>query len=99
MANKTVFFFLDFKFEIETWDFFNKKLGIDLGTANTLVFVPRKGVVLNEPSVVAISSDNKVMAVGDEARATVGRTPDTLPLTSADERRGDCRLSSDWKRC
>ena len=59
--------------------FFNKKLGIDLGTANTLVFVPGKGVVLNEPSVVAISlPDNKVMAVGDEARAMVGRTPDTI---------------------
>ncbi|RJQ32270.1 rod shape-determining protein [Candidatus Parcubacteria bacterium] len=58
---------------------FSKKLGIDLGTANTLVFAPGKGVVLNEPSVVAISiPDNKVMAVGDEAKVMIGRTPDTI---------------------
>lgn len=57
----------------------NKKLGIDLGTANTLVFVPGKGVVLNEPSVVAISQgDNKVMAVGIEAKEMVGKTPDNI---------------------
>src|SRR5690349_12492156 len=59
--------------------FFSQKLGIDLGTANTLVFVPGKGVVLNEPSVVAISQvDRKVMAVGNEAKEMVGRTPDTI---------------------
>ena len=59
--------------------FFNKKLGIDLGTANTLVFVPGKGVVLNEPSVVAVSvPDNKIMAVGSEAKIMVGKTPDTI---------------------
>jgi rod shape-determining protein MreB len=47
---------------------FSKKLGIDLGTANTLVFVPGKGVVLNEPSVVAVSEqDNRILAVGIEA--------------------------------
>lgn len=58
---------------------FSKKLGIDLGTANTLVYVPGKGVVLNEPSVVAVSvPENKVMAVGDEAKVMVGRTPDTI---------------------
>ena len=57
----------------------NKKLGIDLGTANTLVFVPGKGVVLNEPSVVAISQgDNRVMAVGIEAKEMVGKTPDNI---------------------
>lgn len=55
------------------------QLGIDLGTANTLVFVPRKGIVLNEPSVVAISMvDNKVVAVGSEAKLMVGKTPDTI---------------------
>ena len=44
---------------------FVKKIGIDLGTTNTLVFVPGKGVVINEPSVVAISIlDNKILAVG-----------------------------------
>ena len=48
---------------------FSKKLGIDLGTANTLVYVPGKGVVLVEPSVVAVSEiDNKIMAVGNEAK-------------------------------
>lgn len=58
---------------------FNKKLGIDLGTANTLVYVPGKGVVINEPSVVAVSiPDNKVMAVGDEAKTMIGRTPDSI---------------------
>ncbi|MEK7576965.1 MAG: rod shape-determining protein [Patescibacteria group bacterium] len=58
---------------------FNKKLGIDLGTANTLVFIPRRGVVLNEPSVVAISIMNHaVLAVGDEAKDMIGRTPDSI---------------------
>ena len=48
---------------------FTKKLGIDLGTANTLVFLPGKGIVLCEPSVVAISEiDNKILAVGIEAK-------------------------------
>ena len=58
---------------------FSKKLGIDLGTANTLVFVPNKGVVLNEPSVVAISSQNKrILAVGNEAKVMIGRTPEAI---------------------
>ncbi len=56
-----------------------RKIGIDLGTANTLVFVPGQGVVINEPSVVAISlSENKVLAVGNEAKEMLGRTPDTI---------------------
>lgn len=59
--------------------FLSPKLGIDLGTANTLVFVPKKGIVLNEPSVVAVSQvDKKVMAVGNEAKEMVGRTPDSI---------------------
>ena len=59
--------------------FFNQKLGIDLGTANTLVFVPGKGIVLNEPSVVAISEqDKKILAVGIEAKEMIGRTPDSI---------------------
>ncbi|MBI2099956.1 MAG: rod shape-determining protein [Candidatus Vogelbacteria bacterium] len=59
--------------------FFTKKLGIDLGTANTLVFVPGKGIVLNEPSVVAVSElDNKVLAVGLEAKEMIGKTPDNI---------------------
>ncbi len=58
---------------------FTKRIGIDLGTANTLVYVPGKGVVLNEPSVVAISEeDNSILAVGNEAKTMVGRTPDNI---------------------
>ncbi|MFC1615025.1 rod shape-determining protein [Patescibacteria group bacterium] len=58
---------------------FSKKLGIDLGTANTLVFIPGKDIVLNEPSVVAISEqDNKILAVGIEAKEMIGRTPDSI---------------------
>ena len=59
--------------------FFSKKLGIDLGTANTLVFVPGKGVVLNEPSVVAVSEqDNKILAIGFDAKDRIGKTPDSI---------------------
>lgn len=55
-----------------------KRIGIDLGTANVLVYVPKRGIVINEPSVVAVSEDNKVLAVGNEAKEMVGRTPDTI---------------------
>ncbi len=59
--------------------FLTPKLGIDLGTANTLVFVPGKGIVLNEPSVVAVSEqDNKILAVGLEARDMIGKTPESI---------------------
>ncbi len=59
--------------------FFSPKLGIDLGTANTLVFLPGKGIVMNEPSVVAISqTEKKVLAVGNEAKEMIGRTPDDI---------------------
>jgi rod shape-determining protein MreB and related proteins len=59
--------------------FFQKKLGIDLGTANTLVYFPGKGIVLNEPSVVAVSqSDNRIVAVGIEAKGMIGKTPDDI---------------------
>jgi len=55
------------------------KIGIDLGTCNSLVFLPGKGVVLEEPSVVAVSlSENKILAVGSEAKEMTGRTPDTI---------------------
>ncbi|MFA4954226.1 MAG: rod shape-determining protein [Patescibacteria group bacterium] len=58
---------------------FAKKIGIDLGTTTVLVFIPRKGIVLNEPSVVAISlADKRVLAVGREAKEMLGRTPDTI---------------------
>ncbi len=55
-----------------------RRIGIDLGTANVLVYVPKRGIVINEPSVVAVSEDNKVVAVGNEAKEMVGRTPDTI---------------------
>jgi len=56
-----------------------RRLGIDLGTANTLVFIPKKGIVINEPSVVAISVDeNKVLAIGLEAKEMLGRTPEMI---------------------
>ena len=59
--------------------FLSKKLGIDLGTVNTLVFVPGKGVVLNEPSVVAILLENKrILAVGNEAKEMIGSTPEAI---------------------
>lgn len=59
--------------------FFTKKLGIDLGTANTLVFVPKKGVVLNEPAVVAVSEqDNRILAIGSEAKEMIGKTPESI---------------------
>ena len=58
---------------------FSPKLGIDLGTTNVLVFVPGRGVVLNEPSVVAVSTENnKVVAIGVEAKQMIGRTPDSI---------------------
>jgi rod shape-determining protein MreB len=51
------------------------KIGIDLGTANILVYVKGRGIVIREPSVVAVSDDNTIVAVGDEAREMIGRTP------------------------
>jgi len=58
---------------------FIKKIAIDLGTANTLVYASKKGIVINEPSVVAISlDDNSILAVGDEAKGMLGRTPDSI---------------------
>lgn len=58
---------------------FSKKLGIDLGTANTLVFLPGRGIVLNEPSVVAVSEqDNKILAIGLEAKNMIGKTPEFI---------------------
>ena len=57
----------------------NKDMGIDLGTANTLVFVKGKGIVLSEPSVVAINSNTrKPLAVGQEAKLMIGRTPGNI---------------------
>ncbi len=55
------------------------KIGIDLGTTNTVVFIPKKGIVINEPSVVAISVlDNKLLSVGNLAKEMIGRAPDSI---------------------
>ena len=59
--------------------FFSNDMSIDLGTANTLIYIRGQGVVLNEPSVVAVSEqDKKVLAVGNEAKNMIGRTPDNI---------------------
>jgi len=61
---------------------FGKQIGIDLGTVNVIVYVKGKGIVLNEPSVVAISLvDNRILAVGAEAHAMLGRTPETIEVS------------------
>ncbi len=54
------------------------KIGIDLGTANVLVYVKGRGIVIREPSVVAVSDDNRIVAVGEEAREMIGRTPNNI---------------------
>ncbi|MEK7519317.1 MAG: rod shape-determining protein [Patescibacteria group bacterium] len=59
----------------------NRKIGIDLGTCNSLVFIPGKGVILQEPSVVAVSMpDNKILAVGLAAKEMTGRTPENIKV-------------------
>lgn len=61
---------------------FSKDIGIDLGTANTLVYVKGKGIVINEPSVVAINQRTKqILAIGTEAKKMVGRTPQHIVAT------------------
>jgi rod shape-determining protein MreB len=58
---------------------FTRKIGIDLGTANTVVFVPGKGFIINEPTIVALSApENNVLAVGKEAKEMIGRTPEDI---------------------
>lgn len=60
---------------------FEKYIGVDLGTVNVLVYVKGKGIVLSEPSMVAIAvDDNKIVAVGEEARAMMGRTPENIEV-------------------
>lgn len=58
---------------------FSKRIGIDLGTANSLVYLENQGVVLNEPTVVAVTAEeNEVVAVGNEAKEMLGRTPEGI---------------------
>ena len=60
---------------------FSKRIGIDLGTANVLVYERGRGVVVNEPSVVALAvRENRIVAVGNEARSMLGRTPDGISI-------------------
>ena len=54
------------------------KIGIDLGTANILVYVQGKGIVIQEPSVVAVDDQNRIVAVGEDAREMIGRTPGNI---------------------
>jgi len=59
----------------------SRKIGIDLGTTNTVVYTPKRGIVINEPSVVAVSVfDNKILAVGNAAKDMIGRTPDSITV-------------------
>ncbi len=60
---------------------FVRKIGIDLGTANTLVYLPKKGVIVNEPTVVAVSvEDNRILAVGNQAKEMLGKAPDIVAV-------------------
>jgi len=60
---------------------FVTKIAIDLGTCNSLVFVPKKGIILEEPSVVAVSEpERRILAVGNEAKAMIGRTPEKIKV-------------------
>src|SRR3989339_776092 len=61
---------------------FSKDIGIDLGTANTLVYVKGRGIVINEPSVVAVNQKTgQILAIGQEAKKMVGRTPAHIVAT------------------
>ena len=61
---------------------FSKDLGIDLGTKNTLVYTAEKGIIINEPSVVAVNTrTDEILAVGDEAKKMVGKTPGHIIAT------------------
>ncbi|NCB41916.1 MAG: MreB/Mrl family cell shape determining protein [Clostridia bacterium] len=58
---------------------FNEEIGIDLGTSNVLVYINGKGIVLNEPSVVAVNKENgEILAIGEDAKGMLGRTPDSI---------------------
>ena len=76
----------------QIWGRFSEDLAIDLGTANTLVYAKGKGVVLSEPSVVAVRKDgrgmNKVLAVGNEAKLMLGRTPGNIVAIRPMKERG-----------
>ncbi len=60
------------------WNGLTPRVGIDLGTTSVIVYVHGKGIVLNEPSVVAVGEGNHILAIGSEAKRMIGRTPDTI---------------------
>ena len=66
-----------FRFRLPSFSL-SRRIAIDLGTANVLVYVPKRGIVINEPCVVAIDDQNKIVAIGAEAKEMLGRTPDTI---------------------
>ncbi|MGI6730958.1 MAG: rod shape-determining protein [Anaerovoracaceae bacterium] len=64
------------------FSFFKKDIGVDLGTANTLIYIKNKGIVLNEPSVIAVDSQSKnILAVGKDAKEMIGRAPQSIDVT------------------
>jgi actin-like ATPase involved in cell morphogenesis len=72
---------------------FSTDIAMDLGTANTLIYITEKGIVLNEPSVVAVNvDDNTIEAVGLEAKKNVWANTRSSQYRPADERRSHCRL-------
>ena len=72
---------------------FSKDIGIDLGTANTLVYMKGKGIVMREPSVVAVDvRTDTVLAVGEQAKNMIGRTPRLHCGCAPPQGRRDCRL-------
>ena len=68
------------------------KIGIDLGTANVLVFVQGQGITVREPSVVAIDAEDRIVAVGNDAKEMLGRTPGNITAITPDER----KLLTEW---
>ncbi len=59
---------------------FATKIAIDLGTSNTIVYIQNRGIIINEPSVVAVSKDKKILAVGIEAKKMLGKTPEEIKI-------------------
>ncbi len=79
LNNEDIFIFCILILDFIFMAFSSKRVGIDLGTANSLVYLAGNGVILNEPTVVAVSTDdNRVVAVGNEAKAMLGRTPGNI---------------------
>ncbi len=82
MTDKSHFYFYFMALSDKIFGKFSKDIGIDLGTANTLVYVRGKGIVINEPSVVALNTKTKqILAIGNEAKKMVGRTPSHIVAT------------------